>query len=151
MIVQRLFSRRYGNKTNRQNYPILYDRKEDVNVKEDNPDFDKHLSNKVKNDKFARRVAQVGIPLTIGTIIGAKSRASLKGSIKGAALGAATGYGVGRTYDKATRFDEKQRGAEKSVSENYKILPHRGYYGQNEREKYRQKYLNPNKNLKDIK
>jgi hypothetical protein len=154
MIIQRLFSR----KTSHDKYhPVLHDYNYDVNIKEDNPEFDKHLKKKVKGDKISRRVYQIGLPASIGAVVGAtvKGGHPMKkvalGAGVGAGLAGAAGYGVGKAVDKITKFDEKQENARSKVSEGYKKLGYRGYKGQNEREKYRSKYLDPSKNLKDIK
>ena len=154
MIIQRLFSRKT---VKDKYYPVLHDYNYDVNVKEDNPEFDKQLERKVKGDKISRRVSQVGLPASIGAVIGAtvKGGRPMKKVALGAGIGAslagATGYGVGKAVDKITKFDEKQENARSRVSEGYKKLGYRGYKGQSERERYLSKYLDPSKNLKDIK
>lgn len=154
MIIQRLFSRKV---VKDKYHPVLHDLNYDVNVKEDNQDFDKHLDQRVKGDKITRRISQVGLPATIGAVVGAtvKGGQPMKkvalGAGVGAGLAGAAGYGIGKSVDKITKFDEKQKDTKSKVSDEYKKLGFRGYKGQDERERYRRKYLDSSKNLKDIK
>ena len=54
-------------------------------------------------------------------------------------------------YDHIKKFDEKQKEAKSKILEGYKKLDCKGYKGQEERERYRRKYLDSSKNLSNIK